>query len=192
MNVEMLKDGTGVVLRELTSEDLEQSCRFFAALPEEDRQYLRFDVTKREVVASLIREAEAGRAYRVVALANEEIVAHGALEIAADSWHRHIGEIRVVVARSMRGKRLGAIIIGHLYRAAERRGVVRVVARMAGPQTVARHIFERLGFTVDAVMENHVTDTSGKLHPEIVMSCALDDVARALREYCQDDNWPDG
>ena len=38
-----LKDGTPVTLREPTKEDVERYMRFFGALPENDRLYLRYD-----------------------------------------------------------------------------------------------------------------------------------------------------
>ena len=43
-----LKDGTDVLLRSMTKDDLERSLAFFQGLPEEDRTYLRRDVTKRK------------------------------------------------------------------------------------------------------------------------------------------------
>ena len=63
---------------------------------------------------------------------------------------------------------------------------------MAAPQTAARAIFEKLGFCIDAMLPNHVKDSEGHLHPLVVMSCGLDDVAKSLREFYNDADWPDG
>lgn len=192
MKMEMLKDGTAVLMRPPTMDDLERECIFFRSLTDEDRQFLRFDVTKREVVERLIREAAEGRAYRIDGFVDERIIAHGALEFSSDGWARHIAEIRVMVAPSHRGQRLGTLLIGHLFREAERRGVEKVVMRMAAPQAAPRHVAERLGFHVDAVLPDHVKDSTGKLHPLVVMSCPLDEVARALRDMYKSECWPDG
>lgn len=192
MKVEALKDGAHVTLQEPQVTDAERLRRFFLGLPLEDRRYFRFDLSRPEVVEALIRQAEAGMAYRVIALVEEEVVGHGALYFSHDGWQRHIGEIRVLVAPDYRGRWLGTHIIGQLFEEAEKRGVSRVVARMAEPETGARRIFERLGFIVDARLPDHVKDAEGNLHALIVMSCPLDEVSRAMRNFYRDDNWPDG
>ena len=192
MKLEALNDGTAVIVRPLTMADLDRVHRYFCSLPAEDRRYLRFDVAKRQIVEWLIREAEAGRAYRCVAVVNDEIVGHGALEITADGWHRHIGEIRALVLQDYRGRGMGALLFAHLFHAAERRGVQKVVIKMAGPQITARKACERLGFSVDAVLPDHVKDSDGNLHPLVVMSIGLDEVSKAMRDFYKDDDWPDG
>ncbi len=190
--LDVLKDGNVVTLRNPTIEDLDRSCRFFRGLPAEDRQYLRFDGTSREVVARLINESEAGRAVRIEAIVGDEIVAHGALEFSTDGWYRHIGELRVIVAAAYRGRNLGTIMISHLFVEAQRLEVEKVVAKMAAPQRAARKILERLGFELEATLPDHIKDAEGNLHPMLVMSCSLDEVAKALREFYKEDNWWDG
>ena len=57
-----LKDGTDVLIRPIVMEDLDQSCKFFLELPEEERIYICGDVTQRDVVRRRIRDVEAERA----------------------------------------------------------------------------------------------------------------------------------
>jgi hypothetical protein len=70
-----LKDGSEVLIRPLTEEDLERSLAFFTSLGEEDRAYLRVDVTKREVVERRIQAMETGMVKRLVGLVDNHIVA---------------------------------------------------------------------------------------------------------------------
>jgi ribosomal protein S18 acetylase RimI-like enzyme len=184
-----LKDGTPVTLREPTKDDVERYMRFFGTLPEDDRLYLRYDVTKREVVE---RRLDAPSVHRVVALVDDEIVADGALELSLEGWRSHLGEIRVIVARSYRRRHLGALLIRHLFHVAQQRRVGKVLAKMAAPQIAARKVFERLGFHVDAELSDFVKDARGKLHPLVVMSCTLNEMWEELRDFYRDDNWPDG
>jgi L-amino acid N-acyltransferase YncA len=173
-------------------DDLERSRRFFLALPPDDRRYLRVDVTQREVVERRIQQAESGEVYRIVALVGDEMIADGALELSGETWARHIGEIRVIVARDYRCRRLGAMLIGELFHVAQQRGVEKVVVKMAAPQKAARKICERLGFDVDAVLPEHVKDSEGKLHDLVVMSCTLDAMWKELKDFYRQDDWPDG
>lgn len=192
MKIETLRNGDNVVLKPLTMADFDRSLSFFRALSADERRYLRFDVTNPDVVRRLISEAEAGHAFRVIATVNDAVVGHGALEFSLLGWHRHVAEIRVVVAASHRRQRLGALIVRALYEAAQEHGLERVVMKMADQQTAARKIADRLGFTVDAVLPDHIKDADGNLTALVVMSCSLDAVSRALREFYKSDDWPDG
>ena len=192
MKYEGLKDGKTVLLREPTMEDVDRSLRFFLDLPPDDRRYLRVDVTKRDLVERRIRDAVEGRVHRLVAVADDKIVADGALEFSAEAWRRHFGEIRVIVARDYQRLRLGALLIKALFHAAEQRGMEKVVAKMAAPQTGARKIFERLGFHVDSVLPDYIKDADGKLQSLVVLSCTLDEMSKELRDFYKTDHWPDG
>jgi GNAT superfamily N-acetyltransferase len=192
MKYEALKNGKTVLLREPTMDDVEGSHRFFMDLPPDDRRYLRVDVTKRDLVERRIRDALEGRVHRLVAIADDKIVADGALEFSAEAWRRHIGEIRVIVAHDYQRLSLGAVLIKTLFQAAQQRGMEKVVAKMAAPQTGARRVFERLGFHVDSVLPDYIKDADGKLQSLVVMSCALDDMSKELREFYHDHKTPDG
>lgn len=192
MRLEALRDGTAVFLRVPAADDLERSLRFFRGLPKTDRRYLRFDVTRSEVVERLIREALEGRAHRILALADDEVVGHGTLELSPGTWQSHIGEIRTIVTPSYRNRGLGALLILELFEIAKNQDVHKAVVKLAGPQVEARKVSEHLGFQVDAVLRNQVRDADGEVHDLIVMSCDLDDVSRSLRELYSEANWPDG
>ena len=192
VKLEALKNGTAVVLRAPTMEDVEPLRRFFLSLPAEDQKYLRDDVTQREVVERRIRQSEMGEVRRIMALIGDDVVAVGALEFSGERWQRHLGEIRVVVGKDYRCQRLGAMLIAELFQDAQRQEVEKVVVRMAAEQTAARKICDRLGFRVDAVLPDHIKDAEGKLHAQVIMSCTLDELWRELKDFHQADDWPDG
>ena len=192
VKLEALKNGTAVVLRAPTMEDVETLRKFFLSLPPEDQRYLRDDVTQREVVERRIRQSEMGEVHRIMALIGDDVVAVGALEFSGERWQRHLGEIRVVVGKDYRCQRLGAMLIAELFQDAQRQEVEKVVVRMAAEQTAARKICDRLGFRVDAVLPDHIKDADGKLHAQVIMSCTLDELWRELKDFDQADDWPDG
>lgn len=192
MKIEALKDGTTVVLREPTMDDVEDSHRFFMGLPPEDRRYLRVDVTQRDNVEQRIKDALEGRTYRLVALVGDKIVADGALEFSREEWRRHAGEIRAIVGHDYQRRGLGALMIKALYGIAHQRGVEKLVAKMASPQSGARKTLERLGFHVDSVLPDYIKDANGNVQSMVVMSCTLDELARELKGFYKTDHWPDG
>ena len=192
MKIEALRYGTTVVLREPTMDDVEDSLRFFKDLPLEDRRYLRVDVTQRKNVEQRIKDALEGRTYRLIALAGDKIVADGALEFPREDWSRHAGEIRAIVAHDYQRRGLGALLIKASYGVAHQRGVEKLVAKMASPQTGARKTLERLGFHVDSVVPDYIKDVNGNVQSMVIMSCALDELSKELKGFYKTDHWPDG
>ena len=110
-----LKDGREALIRPMTRDDLDSSFVFFQALPREDRAFLRYDVTKRAVVERRIRNMEAGKAKRIVAVVDDGIVADGALELEGHGWKEHVGELRLIVAREHQRNGLGMLMARELY-----------------------------------------------------------------------------
>ena len=178
-----LKDSTEILIREMTRDDLERSLAFFCSLPEEDRACLRRDVTKRQVIEDRIREMEEGSVKRLVALAGNEIVADGALELATSGWEQHVGELRLIVGRQCQRKGLGMLMARALYDHAASLGIEQIVVKMMQAQTGAMSIFRKLGFHEDAVFHGYVRDCQGKKQDLVVMRCRLDDLWQQLEEF---------
>jgi L-amino acid N-acyltransferase YncA len=174
-----LKDGTNVVIRPMTRDDVERSFAFFQSLPEEDRRYLRMDVTKRENVERRIRTMGTDHVKRLVAVVDDDIVADGALELSREEWTAHTGEIRLIVSRQYQRKGLGMLLARELYLLALREKLENIVVRMARPQVAARSIFHKLGFEEEYSLPDHVIDRAGGRHDLVLMRC---DVAEMWRE----------
>jgi L-amino acid N-acyltransferase YncA len=184
-----LKDGSKVVIREMTAEDLERSLVFFESLSAADRAYLRRDVTKREVVERRIAECDSGVAERLVAIVDGGIVADGALELSGEDWKQHVGELRLIVAGPHRRQGLGALMARELYRLAIGAKVEELVVKMMRPQTAAQSIFKRLGFREEAVLPDYVKDLEGKRHDLIVMRCDIDALWREMEDFLSTGDW---
>ncbi len=117
-----VKDGSHVVVRDMVPGDAQRSFEFFASLPEDDRRYLRVDVTRWDMVDRRTRELDSGRVIRLVADDGDAIVADGALELVGHGWGNNIAELRLIVARPYQRLGLGTIVARELYfLAAERK-----------------------------------------------------------------------
>jgi ribosomal protein S18 acetylase RimI-like enzyme len=172
----VLSDGRRATIREIEPDDTDRSFAFFAALPKEDRRYLRVDVTRREVVEARARDVGAGRVVRLVVVAGEEIIADGSLELAGHGWGEGIAELRLIVARSYQRLGLGTLLARELFFIAAERKVDRVVARVMKPQVGARQILRRLGFKDEFLIPQQVRDQNGEWQDLIIMRCNLQDL----------------
>ena len=184
-----LKDGTEVLIRPLTKDDLDKSFAFFQELPEEDRRYLRVDVTKRENVERRIRQMDSGKVRRLVALVNDEIVADGALELTGREWAAHVGELRLIVARHYQRKGLGMLMANELYALAAAEKLEEVLVRMMRPQVAARTIFRKLGFREEVMLPDQVKDRNGSSQDLILMRCDLEAMWRELETFFAESDW---
>ena len=112
---ENLKDGTEITIRSMTLKDLDPLMKFFKSLPQRDRRYFRVDVTDGDVMTHRIKLMKSGNFIRIVALQNNRIIATGILELSAEEWRKHQGELRTIVDPDMRHKGLGTVMLRELY-----------------------------------------------------------------------------
>jgi len=184
-----LKDRTEVLIRHMMPEDLDLSLAFFESLPEEDRAYLRRDVVQREVVEKRIREIHASDVIRLVATAGDQVVADGSLERSTEEWKKHVGELRLIVARPYRRKGLGRLMARELFLLAASAKMEEILVRMMRPQKAAQSIFHRLGFHQEVVLPDYVVDREGKKQDMILMRCDLEALWREMEDFLASGDW---
>jgi GNAT superfamily N-acetyltransferase len=186
---ERMKDGTEVTIRRIVANDIDRLMDFYGSLPEEDRKYLKFDVMDRKVVAKRLRRIEAGDDIRIGAVHGGVIVASGALELSGETWSKHQGEIRVMVARPFQQRGLGTIMIRELYFIAIQNNIDTIVARMMRPQAGAQKVFRRLGFRDETMLPDFVKDLQGGSQDLIVMTCNVKDLWKELDRTFSESDW---
>jgi len=186
---ERMKDGTEVTIRRIVANDIDRLMEFYGSLPEEDRRYLKFDVTDRKVVAKRLRRIETGDDIRIAAVHGGVVVASGALEISGEAWSKHQGEIRVLIARPFQHRGLGTIMIRELYFVAVQNKIETIVARMMRPQVGAQKVFRRLGFRDETMLPDFVKDLQGGSQDLIVMTCNVKDLWKELDRTFSESDW---
>lgn len=184
-----LRDGRSVTVRTLTKDDVDRSLAFFCALPPADRRYLRVDVTRRELVERRIDDMSADRVERLAAIAGDDFVADGSLEITGHGWGHHIGEIRLIVAHAFQRLGLGTLLARELYFLAMQHQLDRVVARVMRPQIGAHRIMQRLGFHEEFLIPDHVRDQEGNWQDLIIMRCNLDQMWHEMESLLEQSDW---
>ena len=184
-----LKDQTEVLIREMAREDLDDSHAFFKSLPEDDRAYLRREVTKREVVERRISEIESGAVMRLVAVADGQIAADGSVGIPDEEWKRHVGELRLIVGRPYQRKGLGALMARELYLLAASAKMEEIIVKVMRPQEAALSIFRRLGFREEASLQDYVQDQAGQKQDLILMRCDLEALWQEMEDFLASGDW---
>ena len=172
-----------LVLRLMNAADEQAILAFARDLPAHDLLYVQRDVSNPKVVAAWVRAVDDGTATTVVALRGQAIVGCGALFRDPLSWSPHLGEVRVLVAESMRHKGLGRLLIQQCFLIAVEAGLRKLVAQMTVDQQGAVAIFEDLGFRGEALLKEHVLDRDGVTHDIVILSCDVDRVHSQMAAY---------
>ncbi len=185
---EVLKDGTKVVVRNLRSDDLDELMKFYRSLPDEDRIYLKVDVTKRKVVKQRIALIDTGQFFRIVAEHEGHIIADGALELS-EEWGKIQGELRVIVTSDFQREGLGTIMMRQLYFIALKKNIEKIVAKIMKPQVAAQSICRKLGFRREAVMHDYVRDQAGEPQDFVIMTINIKDLWEELEYFYRSGDW---
>jgi L-amino acid N-acyltransferase YncA len=139
-------------------------------LSPEDLVFLRMDITDPAVLQWWVRQVEGDRAVSLIAETQGTLIGYGSLFHSELTWQRHLGEIRLLVDRPYRSRGLGHALVGELFQMARARGLRKMVAHVTADQRGAIAMFERHGFTVEALLQDFVIDRQGRTRDLVVMA----------------------
>ena len=164
-----VKDGR-VTLRHLTPNDRDAALAFARALPAHDLLFLRRDITRPEVIDLWLDGIARGRITSVVAERGGVVQGYATVDRGELSWSPHVGELRVLVGESMRGKGLGHLLTQEAFALALGLGIEKIIAQMTVDQQGARAVFEGMGFRPEALLRDHVKDREGRKYDLLILS----------------------
>jgi RimJ/RimL family protein N-acetyltransferase len=167
----VLKDGTRVIIRPMVKEDREKLLDFFRRLEEKDLSFLRNDVRDPAVIDDWVSHIDYQRVYPLLAEVEGRIVGDATLHMRKVGWKRHLGNVRVVVARDFQGRGLGTLLINEIVDLAGEFGLEKLVAEIHLQSQAALAVFKKAGFSVKAVFEDLVKDPAGRSSDLVVMVC---------------------
>lgn len=166
----ILKDCEEVVIRPLETSDEEALHRFYNCIPEENRWNLRYDTTKPEVIHRWIERMESGHVISIIALCNDQIVAHGSLRRRDFGITQHVGRFHIAVLPDFRNKRLGTWILLDLVQVAMDKGLELLRADLVvGMEDAAIEAARKLDFVKRAVLKDYAQDPQGNKYDMVIM-----------------------
>lgn len=178
-----LKRGRVVQVRLMHPDDADRLHAFFCGIPEEDLLFLRRDVTDRDVIESWARDVAEARTFTLLAEQQGRIVGEASVHRNRVPWSAHVGEIRVVIDAGQRRSGLGTALVQRAFLEALREGIEKIVAEMTPDQQGAINVFQKLGFRVEGLLQNHVRDRAGVKHDLVVMAHDVEHEEGILAQY---------
>lgn len=171
-NLITLSDGTHVLLRPLVPNDRDSLISLFAHAAEEDRRYLRQDVTDRELVSSWAEVVDYSSVFPLVSVINGRIVGDATLHFR-DGAHRHQGEVRIFLAREMRRRGLGTQMLRTLVDISRGVGLHQLIALIVTDQGPVIRAFKELGFEHHCTLPDYFMMPNGSTRDTALMILQL-------------------
>ncbi|MAG20731.1 MAG: hypothetical protein QF613_06650 [Candidatus Marinimicrobia bacterium] len=176
-----LKDGSQVIVRDLTVDDVEASYEFFKSFSEDRRRYFRSDVTVLDYIRKRILKTEDGQIIRRVAILDGEFVGDGSLEIATKSWKSGEAQLRLVILPEYEGKGIQFVFAKDMYDMAHERHLNKIIVKFMRPQEDLMRIYSELGFHMEGVLPDYLVDQAGHEQDMVVMIATLEDMRKAYK-----------
>ena len=181
-----LRDGTALTIRPVKRGDQPALLAFYREMPQEERLFLKDDVTTESWADRFIRRIERKEALSLVAETDGRIVAEATLYRPQHGWSSHVGELRVAVARSHRRRGLATALAGMLVKLATDQGADKIIVEVVENQVPALRTFAKLGFQQEAVLRGHVKDIRGARRDLLVLSNDVSHIWAAMEALLAD------
>lgn len=165
-----LRDGSEVLLRPMQKGDADKLHEFFRKLEPRAKLFLKDDVSNEMMIREWEDNLDFTRVIPVLAFRGDQIVGDATLHRNVHGWSRHVAEIRMVTAQSVRKQGLGMLLARELYFLAQKLRVDKVIGQVMDSQEGAIKVFEKLGFRQEAVLKDMVLDMKGKKHDLIILT----------------------
>ena len=167
-----LKDGVSVLLRPAIEEDRQRLIDLFAPLGEEDLRYMRDDVRSPKLLDSWCDDPEYKHVLPLIALVKDRVVGYAAMYYR-EGPERHIGEVRIFLAKDFRQRGLGTRMLNRLIGLARHQGLVILEARVVADQSKVIKAFQALGFNFHCSFEDYFMLPDGDLRDVVVLFLTL-------------------
>src|SRR5215813_6883909 len=176
----VLKNGASVTLRPLAASDADQLIAFFQRIPENERWYLRHDVSNAETIRQWALAVNYERVIPILAIKDGQIIGDATLHRHLHGSGSSVGEVRVVIDPIARGQRLGTWMVLDLIQLATALGLEKLTAEIVSHESAALQAFRHLDFVREGIIPELYRDSSGNPCDLIIM---VKNLARAWTDF---------
>jgi len=166
------KGGLAVVLRPVVPEDEEALRKMLSQIPEEERWFLRENLTDSDRLRQWIATLNYEHVLPMIAVKEDdgEIIANLRLYRSSSGCTAHVAHVRIMVVPAYRSQKIGSLILTDAAKLATELGVEKLIAEFVSDvENVAMKAADRLDFHREAVLKDYVLDPHGGCRDLIIM-----------------------
>lgn len=168
-----LRDGTPVVVRPVARRDDVKLQKFFLAVPEEERLFIKQPITDETLFRQWCRQPDFERNLPLLMFHKNKVIGEATLHQRSGGWKRHIGLITLLTHPEYRGRDVSKVLVMELIRVARHCGLRRLEAEINGERKIAHAVLSQLGFNELMRLEDYVMDMKAVPHDYVLMGRSL-------------------
>ena len=168
-----LRDGTPVIVRPLHRRDDVKLQKFFLAVPEEERLFIKQPITDRTLFRQWCRQPDFERNLPLLMLHGKRVIGEATLHQRGGGWKRHIGLITLLTHPEYRGRDVSKVLVTELIYIARHCGLRRLEAEVNGERKIALQVLAQLGFNELMRLDDYVFDMKAVTHDYVLMGRSL-------------------
>ncbi len=168
-----LRDGTSVTVRPVARRDDGKLHKFFLAVPEEERLFVKQPITDQTLFRQWCRQPDFERNLPLLMLHKNKVIGEATLHQRGGGWKRHVGLITLLTHPDYRGRDVSKVLVAELIDIAQHCGLRRLEAEINGERKIAHAVLSQLGFNELMRLEDYVMDMKTVLHDYVLMGRSL-------------------
>jgi GNAT superfamily N-acetyltransferase len=168
-----LRDGTPVTIRPVARRDDAKLQKFFLAVPEEERLFIKQPITDQTLFRQWCRQPDFERNLPLLMLHRNKVIGEATLHQRGGGWKRHIGLLTLLTHPEYRGRDVSKALVMELIEIARHCGVRRLEAELNGERKIALQVLARLGFNKLIHLHDYVLDMKAQTHDYVLLGRSL-------------------
>jgi len=171
-NIVTLKDGAKVLFRAMVPEDEQGLVELFGAVSDEDFWYLRDNVRDPAVIREWCERMDYYRVLPLLAISRNKVVGQATLHMRRGP-KRHLGEVRIFLAKDFRQRGLGSKMLNTLIDLARKQNLNLLIAEIVTEHSRVIKAFQKLGFVMRCTFEDYFMLPDGDTRDVAVLMLSL-------------------
>jgi GNAT superfamily N-acetyltransferase len=168
-----LRDGTKCVVRPVARRDDVKLQKFFLAVPEEERLFIKQPITDRTLFRQWCRQPDFERNLPLLMLVGNKVIGEATLHQRGGGWKRHIGLVTLLTHPEYRGRDVSKALVLELIYVARHLRLRRLEAELNGDRKIEINVLAQLGFNKLMHLHDYVMDMKAVTHDYVFMGRSI-------------------
>jgi GNAT superfamily N-acetyltransferase len=160
-------------MQPLTRRDEARLYRFFLAVPELERLFIKQPIRDRSLLHEWCKQLDYMHNLPLLMLDGRRVIGEATLHQRFGGWKRHIGLVTFLTHPDYRGRDVAKLLVDEIVGIARHLGLKRLEAELNGERKVAIQALEQLGFRQLVRLPDYVWDMQCQPHDYVFMGMDL-------------------
>lgn len=168
-----LRDGTECTIRPLQRQDEVRLRKFFEAVPEEERLFIKRRIGDKRVLRDWCCKIDYEVNLPLVMLNRGRIIGEATLHQRTGGWKRHIGLVTLLTHVDYRGLDVSKLLVQEIVHVAPYCGLKKLEAEVNGERKIAIRALMQLGFRELVRLRDYLRDMKYRPHDYVLLGMDL-------------------